>query len=85
MADSTVCDNSQMSYEGGGMELKDDGKGVKGNGHEQQRQGLRRVKPGTNEELERRKKKALFGSRASSKIFDSASNNNNPNWASGEN
>ena len=35
------------------------------------------MKPGNNEELERRKKKALFGSRASSKIFDNANTNNN--------
>ena len=50
-----------------------------------QRKNQRKVKAGTNEEIERRKKKALYGSRASSKIFEAASGNNNQNWASGEN
>ena len=75
-------------FEGGNWEYKEDGKsGSKGAGFaaDQQKKGLRKMKPGANEELERRKKKALFGSRASSKIFDSANTNNNQNWASGEN
>ena len=82
-----VVHEEQSDFEGGNWEYKDNDKAGKSAGltADQQKKGLRKMKVGTNEELERRKKKALFGSRASSKIFDSTNTNNNQNWASGDN
>lgn len=85
--ESLNFDDSTLAYEGGANDNNEARRqSVYGgpDAMDKSKKG-RKMKPGTNEDLERRKKKALYGSRASSKIFESASCNNNPNWVSGEN
>lgn len=49
------------------------------------RKNLKKIKQNNYEELERRKRKALYGTRASSKIFESAAITSRRTWVNGVN
>ena len=81
--ESTDDQTIEDSLEGGENESKD-GK-VQSSGN---KGGFKRASMtvhGFSEEIEQRKKKIIYGSRASSKIFESARSNTPVDWLSGEN
>lgn len=69
----------EFQLEGGNSDYRDDGKSAKNSTipGDNFKKGQRKLKLGINEEHERRRKRALFGSRATPKIFDSSNANNN--------
>ena len=75
------------SLEGGENESKDGAKmqssGAKGGAN--WKRTSHTLIHGSTEEIEQRKKKIIYGSRASSKIFESARSNTPVDWLSGEN